>query len=82
MTLPRDPWELAREACTEKQFQVFELRERHGMSIYGIALALDIDPSTVRGHLRAATRKVQHAERSLTEGERGMLKARRLLEDG
>lgn len=56
-----DYWAVAREVCTEKQLRVLELRERRGMSLYAIGHALDLSPSTVRGHLRDATRKVRRA---------------------
>jgi DNA-binding NarL/FixJ family response regulator len=54
-------WEVAREVCTERQLRVLELHERHGESIYQIGFMMDLSPSTVRGHLRAATRNVRRA---------------------
>ena len=56
-----DVWEVAREACTERQFRIFELHEKQQLSVYSIALALDLSPSTVRTHLRAAERNVRRA---------------------
>jgi DNA-binding NarL/FixJ family response regulator len=58
---PIDVWAIARAACTPKQLQVLELREKHGRSDYAIAYMLGLDRSTVRGHLRAAERNVRHA---------------------
>ena len=56
---PADVWTIAAEVLTERQLRCFELRERHGMSVYSIAYALDVHPSTVRGHLHAAARNVR-----------------------
>ena len=51
-------WTIARKVCTEKQLHVLELREGHGMSLRTIALSMDIDHSTVVGHLNAARRRI------------------------
>jgi DNA-directed RNA polymerase specialized sigma24 family protein len=56
-----DVWAVAREACTEKQRQVLELRQRHGMSLTSTALALQVSVSTVRGHEREGTRNLARA---------------------
>ena len=60
-TEPIDVWAIARACCTEKQLRCLELREKHGKSHYSIAYMLGLDPSTVRGHLRAAERNVRRA---------------------
>ena len=52
-------WEIAGRVCTEKQLRCLELHERHGASIYQISYMMDLHPSTVRGHLRSATRNVR-----------------------
>jgi len=57
---PRDEfWKLVGEVCTPLQVQVLELHEKHGASIYQIGYMMDRSPSTIRGHLRAATRNVR-----------------------
>jgi DNA-binding NarL/FixJ family response regulator len=66
---PRDVGEIAAKVVTEKQQKVWELREKRGHSIYAIGYAPYLSPSTVRGHLAAATRRTH---RSLDRRSRAM----------
>jgi DNA-binding CsgD family transcriptional regulator len=50
--------ELIERACTEKQITAFKLKS-HGAGNRRIALALDIDESTVRGLLNRGTRRIR-----------------------
>ncbi len=62
-------WQTAQQACTAKQFEVLELRERHGFSLRQIAYALDRDMGTVRVHLDAAHRNIHRALVELAKRE-------------
>lgn len=53
-------WLTAQNVCTPKQLVVLELRER-GFSLRMTALATGQSVSTVRDHLAAAQRNVDHA---------------------
>ena len=53
----RDVWVAA--GCSKIQLGILELRHWNGFSIYQIADATDKSVSTVRGHLRAAERRVE-----------------------
>lgn len=65
MSTPRDEfWKLAREVCTDRQLRALELREKHGASLYQIGYMMDLHPSTIRGHLRAASRNLRRANQA------------------
>lgn len=53
-----DLWVVAREALTEKQWHVYELKHKHNLSNRQIALATGIAVETVRSHLAAADRRM------------------------
>ena len=60
-----DPyWDTARAVSTAKQLRILELREAHGFSLRTISFAMDVSLSTVRDHLDAAHRRVDHALRA------------------
>jgi DNA-binding NarL/FixJ family response regulator len=59
-TLNFDPWEIAPQICTALQFEVLELREKHGCTWSQISYMLNRDQATVRGHHRAALRKLHN----------------------
>lgn len=64
MTLTPHELNTARQICTPRQLDVLTLHNR-GFSLRMIAAYLDLDHTTVRGHLRAARRRIaQHAERT------------------
>lgn len=55
-------WEtVARQVCTERQLQILQLREKHGLSWHVIALTTNLGHSTVRGHYRAAVHNIHAA---------------------
>lgn len=56
-------WQIADAELTDRQLEVYRLRHRHRLSHRQIALALDLDASTVRGHLAAADRRIVAALR-------------------
>jgi DNA-directed RNA polymerase specialized sigma24 family protein len=56
-------WDTARNVCTPKQYDMLELRKRHGLSLRTIALATGSSLSTVRGHLEGARRRIDRALR-------------------
>jgi DNA-directed RNA polymerase specialized sigma24 family protein len=67
--LPTDLyWDTAKSVCTAKQLRVLELREAYGFSLRTIALAVDASPSTVRDHIFAAHRRIDHALRETAPG--------------
>lgn len=66
-----EQWELAKNVLTEKQFQVLELRERHGFSWPQISYALDIEISTARGLMFRATRNLGRALRGGSPSAKG-----------
>lgn len=57
-------WALAKNVCTAKELEALELRERHGLSQYAIALVLDLSRWSVRERLRNADRKIDIAIRN------------------
>lgn len=56
-------WDLARQVCTDRQFEILELAYRFGFAQRTIAAQLDVSHSTVRSTLRRATQKVEIASR-------------------
>lgn len=58
--LPPEVREIAKRELTEKQLEAFKL-ELAGMSLRGIASALDIDRRAVRDRLDAAYRRLRRA---------------------
>lgn len=53
-----DILDLAREVLTPLQLRVWELKEQHGCSWNQIAYMTDRAQPTVRGHYRAAVRRI------------------------
>jgi DNA-directed RNA polymerase specialized sigma24 family protein len=53
-----DFWVDAKEALTDLQFKVVTLRDREGLSWSKTALVMGRDPATVRGHYRAAGKRM------------------------
>ena len=53
-----DAWETARKVCTPRQYEVLELKHRHGMALRPIAAMLGVSVATVRDHLSRAEQKV------------------------
>lgn len=51
-------WQVAREVCTQKQFRLLELRERHGHSLRQTSLAVGVSVSTVRSQIQAAHHRI------------------------
>lgn len=54
---PAELLDIARRVCTDKQFQVVQLREA-GKGWKSSALILGVGPDTVRHHYRAAVRNI------------------------
>lgn len=56
-----DPyWDTATEVCTTLELQTLRLRDR-GMTLRGMALALNVSISTIRSRLFNADRKINQA---------------------
>lgn len=64
---PRQLRDLARTILTPRQFECWQLMRYHSRTSRAVALMLDLDESTVRGHVRRAEQKlvlaIQHNER-------------------
>lgn len=60
MRLTEVEWELAQQVCTRRQLDALGLWRR-GAGWKRIALTLGIDPSTAKGHVRAARKRVDEA---------------------
>jgi DNA-binding NarL/FixJ family response regulator len=57
-TLSPELREIIERVCTPKQIEILKLKHA-GWGFKRIALALGVDESTVRGHLRAAERNIR-----------------------
>jgi DNA-binding NarL/FixJ family response regulator len=53
-----DFWVDAKEVLTDLQFQVVTSYDRQGLSWRKIALAMGRDPATIRGHYKAAGKRM------------------------
>jgi DNA-binding NarL/FixJ family response regulator len=58
VTIIRDYWPDAKEVLTDLQFQVVTLYDQQGLSWRKIALAMGRDPATIRGHYKAAGKRM------------------------
>lgn len=54
-------WITARRVCTVKEFEVLELRDKHGLGTRVIAFSLCISRGAVRDRLENADRKIKDA---------------------
>lgn len=52
-------WETARKVCTEKELEVLEYADQHGLGQRQIALSLGLSRSAVRERLENARRKIK-----------------------
>ena len=59
--MSRDYWTIAQTVCTVKEFQVLELRDKHGLGSRVIAFSLGISRGAVRERLENADRKIKQA---------------------
>lgn len=58
VTIIRDYWPDAKKVLTDLQFRVVTLRDRQGHSWLEIAAIMGRDSATVRGHYRAAGKRM------------------------
>lgn len=57
-----DTMATARQVLTPRQLQVWELHVNQGRSLRDTALTLGVDHTTIRGHIRAAARRIRKHE--------------------